>query len=393
MKGYLINGNKEECFGCRACEQICPKRCIQMIEDSEGFLYPSIIKSECIKCNLCIKVCPKNINKEINNSEIKSYVAWNKNLRVRKESSSGGIFSLLANNVLDKNGIVSGATLDNNMNVKHIIISSDKEIYKLRGSKYVQSDLGEIYSEIKEKLENGKIVLFSGTPCQVAGLKSFLSLFKKVDLKRLYLVDILCHGVPSSKIFNKYIKFIEKDNKSKVVDFKFRSKNFNGWSLSVIYEKNKKLNRKKIIPMLSPYYYGFQINILHRPSCYKCDYCTYDREGDITLGDYWGVKKFHSNIKSRLGVSAVIVNTQKGENIFDEISQYIEFEKSKIEYIGEYNKNLIESSEKHILRDELYQNIDQLSFEEICEKYLNPKYKIKFWIKDKIPYEIKDKFR
>ena len=198
--------DKSKCCGCSGCMNICPKNAIIMKEDKNGFKYPIVDKEKCINCGLCEKVCPILNNKKEQQKEIKAYACYNKNIEERLKSSSGGIFILLAKEILKRNGIVFGAAFDENFNVKHISIDNEKDIEKLMGSKYVQSNMGKVYKEVKEFLENGKYILFSGTPCQIEGLKKFL----KKDYDKLYTQDIICHGVPSPKIWQMYLEYQKK---------------------------------------------------------------------------------------------------------------------------------------------------------------------------------------
>lgn len=196
----IIITNKELCCGCGACYNSCPNKAIQMVEDQEGFLYPEINKTKCINCSICEKVCPiKNIKIE-EDTELIKLAAWSKNKEIRKSSSSGGIFYTIANYIIENSGVVCAAGFDENMNVVHKIISEKKQIKELQGSKYVQSDIGQCNREVKKLLEEGKKVLFVGTPCQVSGLLTMLG--KKYN--NLYLCDFICHGVPSPKVYKKY---------------------------------------------------------------------------------------------------------------------------------------------------------------------------------------------
>ena len=231
--------SKQECCGCQACFNICPKNAIEMIEDNEGFKYPSINKEKCIKCGLCEKVCPyvnEYSKKQILNESI-AYGGWNLNEEIRRISSSGGIFTAIAKYIIEKNGVVCGAIFDENLNVVHDIVDNLNDLKKMNGAKYVQSDMRDNLKKIKKYLDNGRLVLFSGTPCQVSGLNSYLN----KEYNNLYTCDIVCHGVPSPKVFNKYKKELEKDNSSKISFINFRDK-ITGWksySFLVKFKNNK----------------------------------------------------------------------------------------------------------------------------------------------------------
>lgn len=393
MRCYLISNKKEDCCGCRACEQVCNNACIGVIEDEEGFLYPEIDKNKCVKCNACINVCPMyNKLKVENSNHQKAYAAWTKNRNTRMSSSSGGIFTSIAEYVLVNDGVVVGSVLGKNMIVKHIIVNNLNDLEGLKGSKYVQSDTLDTYSQIKNLLKDNKLVLFTGTPCQVAGLRSYLKFYNE-NVDNLILIDIICHGVPSNKFFKKYVESLEQEINGRVINFKFRKKVKNDWKLSFTYEKENKILEKNIVPMLSPYYYGFQNNMIHRPSCYSCQYCTTKREGDITIGDYWGVNKFHKNLNAKNGISAVIINSDKGIRIFNNIKNSIEFTESGVDRIKAYNKNLSRPSTKHEFRKKIYIESNSMPFKKLAKKYLEPKNKLLVYFKHMIPTEIKDRLR
>ena len=291
-------GLKEFCTGCSACFNICPVKCIDMKMDKEGFLFPVIKSNECTDCQKCKKVCPILSPAELNNNNNPSvYACWNKDEGIRYESSSGGAFSALAASVIEEDGVVYGAAYDNTMTVRHIAVTNNKDLYKLRGSKYVQSDLGNVFSDIKEHLNVGKKVLFSGTPCQVAGLKNFM-MDKSADL---ITCDLFCHGVPSPGLFSKYIKYIEKKIGDKVVDYKFRSKQY-GWGVTSRVVISEHGTQKVMKNKDDSFYYGFAYRLCLRNACYNCKYTKVERVGDITLGDFWELKKSPSlSIKQGMG--------------------------------------------------------------------------------------------
>lgn len=391
---------KEDCCGCRACEQICPKKCINIYEDNEGFQYPNIDKEKCINCNLCDKVCPiiysrdYGAGKSLSDNTQSVFAAYNKNNKIIKESSSGGIFSILAEYILGLKGIVCGCSFNNDLVAEHIIISEVDDLSKLRGSKYVQSDTKDVYSIVKRYLDDSIDVMFVGTPCQVAGINQFLKL-TKTNTSKLITLDLICHGVPSIKMFKKYIDSIEMKKKYKITEFKFRDKTKGEWGLVFSYKfiKNNRYGKKVLGANLSPYYYGFLNNMLFRPICYECPYSSTEREGDITLGDYWGVEKFHPEIDASNGVSAVIINSDKGRKLFKQISDKVFYIDSNVENIKLQNSNLYKPSLKHKFRNSIYVDSDKLSFDELSKKYLKPKGYIWVIIKNMIPPSIKIKLK
>lgn len=330
--------NKSECCACGACVNICTQNAISMKTDEYGFLYPSIDSSLCVSCGQCKQVCAyQNMNVQHEPLEAYAAVACDKELLMK--SASGGIFAVMARKVIDAGGIVFGAELQSDYSVKHVSITKPNEIYKLQGSKYTQSSTERTYSEIKEYLEKGKLVLFSGTPCQVVGLYGFL----RKDYENLLTIDIVCHGVPSNKMFKDYIKILESRTGSSVTDFIFRDKSI-GWGKngSAIIGGQK----MKIWQSASSYLYYFSQGWIYRESCYKCKYACAYRPADITIGDYWGVEKQHPDYLGNngwdesKGISAILVNTKKGQNYLKTISGLIQMKPSTFEKVAAGNGQL-----------------------------------------------------
>lgn len=370
------NMKKSECCGCGACYNICPKKAIEMIEDEEGFKYPKINEEKCVKCGLCEKICP-SLNSQITsreNVEIKTIGTYSNDLENRNNSSSGGIFSELARYIIEeKNGVVYGAGFDEKFKVIQQEISETKNLEKLRGSKYVQSDTLETYSEVKEYLEKGKYVLYTGTPCQIMGLKSYLR--KPYD--RLYTCDIICHGVPSPKVFRKYIYEMENEYQSKVTSISFRNKKY-GWnifSMKIEFENGKeyiaKLTEDKFMQ-------GFLKNIYLRPSCYKCKFSTLPRNADISIGDFWGVEKKYEEFRDDKGTSILLLNTNKGYEIFDKIKSKVYYkENCDLEFAIENNPCICGHVEETKTRKNFFKKLDEESFDKLIIKSIKKPNKIK----------------
>ena len=361
--------NYKNCFGCRACEQVCPQKSIIMKCDVEGFLYPYIINEKCTDCKMCIKICPLNALCYLHIKEQYVYAAWSKNEKYLIKSSSGGLFSDFAQYTLNKGGVVYGAAFDESLKLKHVGINDINDLDKLRGSKYLQSDTGNTFLQVKEYLENKAFVFYVGTPCQIHGLKSFLI----KEYENLLTADLVCHGVPSQKMFDNYIQYREKGLKSKITDYKFRDKTKFGYGCSstIKFIKGNEYYIKYEHAIYSPYIMAFLSGDIYRPSCYTCPYASSNRIGDITLGDYWGIKQYHPEIANDNGVSLVLVNTKKGMKFFSEIKDNINYRESKIEFAKKDNSNLVSPSPKTKLRGYIYADVDQKSFGYVSKKYYN----------------------
>lgn len=301
--------DKSKCCGCGACVQRCPKQCIKMNEDEEGFLYPHVNAEDCIDCGMCEKVCTV-LNQSNPRTPHKVFAAQNRNVRKCKNSSSGGVFVSIAEKVIREGGIVFGAKFNSNWEVEHSYVATTDALVHLMRSKYVQSRIGNKYVEAERFLKQGRKVLFVGTPCQIAGLKLYL----RREYTTLYTIDIICHGVPSPGVWRDYLN--ESINQQDLVDINFRDKDGYSWKkygMSFIYKKTKKSSLAKE----NLYFNGFIQNILLRPSCYDCPAKSSKSNSDITLGDFWGVENVNTTGFSNDGVSMIILNTEHGLDIID----------------------------------------------------------------------------
>lgn len=313
---------KENCCACTACMSICPKQAITMKPDEDGFLYPVVDESLCLECGLCKKVCvfQKDIkNYNISKEPLATYAAVLKNRVLLKNSASGGAFVALALYILNNKGVVFGCSMDKNMQPKHICIDNISDIKKLQGSKYVQSDLKNTFIEAERYLQENRHVIFTGTPCQISGLKSYLG----KDYDNLITVDLICHGVPSPLFFKGYVNWLENKLNGSVTDLIFRDK-INGWGLTskVIYKKGNKKNEKIFYPIESYYYQYFLKGYIYRESCYKCPYANSNRPGDFTIGDYWGIEEVHPEIDTSNGVSLILINSKKGLRLVGTMDEF-----------------------------------------------------------------------
>lgn len=305
---------KEKCTGCGACYNICPTKAINF-KLEEGFYYPNIDQKKCIDCGMCKKSCPvENKVKKYTPYNNIAYGVINNNKEIRDTSSSGGIFYSLAKSIIEKNGIVFGASWKEDLTVEHIGIETIEEIKKLQGSKYTQSNISESYIKVKEELKKGRKVLFSGVPCQIAGLVTFL----KEVYSNLYTCEVLCHGNASPEIFKEHIKYIESLNNSKVehINFRYKTKE-KCQNIEYKFSNGKNIVINK--PENDYYYNGFQGGVLLRNSCYKCDYIGINRCADITLADFWGINKNEIYLQDNITYpSLVFINTEKGKELFEE---------------------------------------------------------------------------
>lgn len=331
---------EKNCCICGNCVQRCPKEAISLTKNFNTFNYPEINYNLCNGCNRCETVCP-TLN-ELNQQQcLGAYMAKNINLTERKLSSSGGMFSVFANYIIENNGLVCGATFDG-LKVKHIIVDNKADLYKLRGSKYVQSDLGDCFEQIEKYLDNNRLVLFVGCPCQTAALRTYL---KKDYSNQLYLVDFICHGMLSQSLFDDYIKYLEKKYKSRVVSFSFRDKT-DGWIESgpKIKFSNGKIKRWPLYE--DTYMQGYFSAVCMKNSCYTCKYKNFHSGSDITFADYWGCEILDPEFYDFYGVSAVVINNENGNLLFNNISNNIEYKVVDLENIVKYNSGLIKPFEE-----------------------------------------------
>ena len=394
--------NKNKCCGCAVCYNVCPQNAIEMKEDKFGFIYPYINEDKCINCGLCKKMCGyQNKNKQLNEPK-QVYAAQTKDDDMIMKSASGGIFGELARNVINNNGIVYGAAMiyeKNGVNVKHIRVDKIEDLVKLQGSKYVQSDIQEIYPLIKEDLNNSKIVLFSGTPCQVYALRSY---FEFKEYENLFTIDIICHGVPNNKMFNDYLNNLKKHKDEEITEFKFRDKT-KEWGLNAAIKINKKGTEiKKIISAFdSSYYQLFLDSKIYRENCYECPYAQKNRIGDITIGDYWKIEQEHNEyIEDRVlslkkGISCIIVNNESGQILLNKFGENILKYSSTFEKVAANNLQLVKPSTMKNDRNVIMNIYSSKGYKDVG-KY----YKKKSFIKRKIkrilymlPMNIRNKVR
>lgn len=350
----MINFDFEKnCYGCRNCENVCPKQAIEIKENREGFLMPEIDKNKCINCGLCDKKCPYLTYKEKNDIRKNVwYSAFLKDVAQREKSTSGGIFPALADYVISKNGLVCGCVWDENMKPIHILTNNPQDILRMSGSKYMQSDLRDVVKEIKNKI-NTQIILFTGTPCQVAAVKNIIG-----EHENLYTIGLICEGVGPYKVWNLYKDFLEKQKKSKMINASFRNKEI-GWDSPVAryeFESNKKI--KVLSFEYDMYVRGFLQALYYRKSCNNCQYKGNGHNSDILIGDLWGASKEQLKETNYKGISAVILNTEKGKSIFELVQNKFEFASISPEKVIEHNKLLMKPKEENKNRKNFYNNLE-----------------------------------
>lgn len=359
--------DKSRCSGCSACQAVCPKSCVAPVADEEGFAYPKVDRALCVDCGKCEAVCP------ILNDAVKAsfphrvpdaFAAYNRDGATREKSSSGGLFYLLAREVIKKGGVVFGAKFDENFRVVHDYAETLKGIEPFLGSKYVQSDVGTTFKRAKEFLKEGRAVLFTGTPCQIGGLKAFLG--KEYD--NLYCQDIICHGVPSPKIWKKYVEFREGKSASRMRRIFFRHK-IRGWkNFSMAFEFSDGTTYSQDL-FKDLYMRSFLRDLTLRKSCYNCAFKSQTRQADVTLADYWGVQNVHPELDDDRGTSLILLHSEKGRALFDAIRGEIVCRETDLERAVLYNPALVRSVGRNPKRERFLRDASTRPFDRIVRKY------------------------
>lgn len=361
MKKNNVLLDMEMCTGCGACYSACPKGAIKMVYNNEGFLYPSIDFDLCIDCRKCEDVCPVCSKREINGiKNVDALVAKSK--VIEKNSASGGVFAILARYVLGKGGVVFGAAYNESFQVVHTFITDESDLIKLQGSKYVQSKIGNVYKYVEKFLKKNRTVLFSGTSCQIEGLRNFLN----ESYENLICVDIVCHGVPSPGVWEKYLRVFHKKRRIEKINFRkesdsekkeFYIKFLNGLEYRRMYPND-------------PYIWGFCYDLFLRKSCYDCKFKGVKRNSDILLGDAWGMRKYVPQIFGRRGKNSIIIlQTEKGRKIFNEICDRLVFEALDVDCVVRENRMIIESAQINRNRDKFFEELHKNSFRSVLVKY------------------------
>lgn len=384
----MLTVDYEKCTGCGACVQRCPKRCISWTQREFGFRYPQIDKDACVNCGQCEKVCPIDKTLEVS-AEQKAYAAVHKDDEVLAKSTSGGAFTAIADAVFAQDGIVYGAAMLDGMQVKHIRTSGKDDFEGLRSSKYLQSDTGTTYQMVEQDLKQGKTVLYSGTPCQIDGLKNFLG----KDYENLYTADIVCHGVGSQAYFDKYMDYA-RERYGKIKALRFRSKEYAGWSCGggvvVVVDSSDCLKKIPYRDFDNYYYSYFLSGDIYRKSCYSCKYANTNRVGDFTLGDYWGVEALNLPLQTENGCSLLLVNNRHAMQLLDEIESLDRVE-TTVEQAAHCNKQLNAPSKLMDSRQNRIGEYESMSGQQIQKEYLKNHRKtvVKGQLKALMPYKLK----
>ena len=383
----MLTVDYEKCTGCGACVQRCPKRCISWTEREFGFRYPQIDKDACVNCGLCEKVCPIDKALEVS-AEQKAYAAVHKDDEVLAKSTSGGAFTAIADVIFAQGGIVYGVAMLDGMRVKHIRTSGKDDFEGLRSSKYLQSDTGTTYQMVEQDLKQGKTVLYSGTPCQIDGLKNFLG----KDYENLYTADIVCHGVGSQAYFDKYMDYA-RERYGKIKVLRFRSKEYAGWSCGggvVVVDTSNCLKKIPYRDFDNYYYSYFLSGDIYRKSCYTCKYANTKRVGDFSLGDYWGVEALNLPLRTENGCSLLLVNTEQAEKLLETVTDLDKVE-TTIEQAAHCNKQLNEPSRLPGSRQKRIEEYESMNGRQIQKVYLKTHRKtvVKGKLKALMPYKLK----
>ena len=371
----------DHCSGCGYCQQVCPVDAVEMKPDSHGFMHPEVDLNKCIQCGKCLRECPYR-NKETENRKTEDYsqqifAAWSKNAEVVTNSSSGGMFYELAKKTIQEGGVVYGAAFDEKFTLKHRRIDRIDGIKPLMGSKYVQSNAFISFDSVKRDIESGKKVLFVGTPCQVSALKKLT--YKNND--NLLLVDFVCHGVPSQMLVKEYIRYVESYFNKQVKEYIPRSKVMGWRACEVIVFNNGQMEYRH--PVTQAYSKIFYSNCALRSSCYNCPYTDFNRQGDLTIADYWGIEQKRPDLYQKEGVSLLLVNSEKGRKIIDNMDTIVLSETEKDTIIKEKQPHLFYPVKQPDLYEKFWKEYERKGWIYIIEKYAecNKKKLLKWKIK------------
>ena len=363
----ILFNNKEECFGCGACANSCPRNAIIMVADGKGFLYPEINESLCVDCMVCKLSCQIQHEDEMKEDKATKCYGFKNEDSIRRKSSSGGAYTAISDYVLSESGSCFGTVFTDTKDVIFQKAVNKQERDRFLGSKYVQSSIGTAYIEIGEELKNHEKVLFTGTPCQVSGLKHYLKA-KKISTEGLLTVDLLCHGTPSPKVWKDYVRFLEDRNNARMISYTFRDKDkeWVGYHVKAEYDNgNSECESREELTFLTI----FSMDVALRPSCYKCPYACRERCGDITIGDYWGIHQLDEIFADNKGVSLVVPNNNLGEKLISSILKNPLYRWKEYSYSNVNQPNLEHSTLKNLVTDMFWKDYQTKGFLWIIKKY------------------------
>ena len=360
----------ENCCGCALCEDVCPKNAITMIQ-KDGFYYPIIEQNLCVDCGACVKKCPvTSVPQTQSNDCIEAFAVKHKSDSVVLNSSSGGIFTALSDKILSDGGYVIGADFDADMNIVHNVATTTQQRDRMRGSKYIQSDTTGIYDKIRLLLKEGKPILFTGTPCQAAAVRKCFP-----NDENLYILDIICHGVPSLDVWKKYVEFIENKYHRKLTFYSFRDKSISGWrgySAKLTFDDGTVVSHNNVT---GSFIELFRYDVCLRPVCANCKFTSLNRQGDITIGDFWGIEKVLPEISDNKGISAVMINNSKGKMLFDSATDEIDKYSCTPQDIAKGQPNLFRPSSYSNKAEAFQKDMKEMPFENVLKKYTRVGFK------------------
>ena len=376
------------CCGCRGCDGVCPVNAISFQENAEGFICP-VVSDSCVGCGKCLKICPI-YEPPVKKEPVSGFAAYITDRELLRKSSSGGIFVAAAQFVLEQGGVVFGCAETMPGEPTHIAVTSAKELMLLQGSKYAQSKMDGVYALVDSFLKQGSTVMFSGTPCQSAGLRKRIG-----DHPLLITVDIICHGVPSRKMYRSYLQWLEGKTNAKVRRFSFRSKEKHDWSLTyrVELERNRKVRVQEKIASLSPYYSHFLKGMDYRESCYSCPFACKERVSDLTIGDFWGIDEVAPDFYNADGVSAVLINSSKGQVIWEQLQSRLTAQEVPVDQIVSRNGQLRAPTERPASRDSIYEILSSCGYDGVVKAHSNKKELLVDGIKNMLPNSLRRKVK
>ncbi len=386
MLKYIEGIDKTTCYGCTACVAACHFDAIRMIPDNEGFAYPLICHDNCTDCGECGRACPYANEDLFHDDQPRAYALQAKDHKMLEKSSSGAAFALMANKQICDGGWICGCVFDERYTARHIITSKIIDLDRMRGSKYVQSDMGACLKTVESYLTDGQSVMFSGTPCQVAGLRSYLG----INYENLITIDLICHGVPSQTLLADYLTY-ESSKNGKLASFSFRDKTKNGWCSNGIIEWHAISGVKRKRTSLyndSYYYYYYLADLASRECCYVCPFARLNRVSDLTIGDYWNADTANLSFDCTIGTSIIFANTDKGISLLSELENEAHLVETSPEHAAAGNSNLLSASPRPRDRDNVYSAIANKGYGEAAKQFCRLKPFVPT-IKSLIPKQIK----